>query len=229
MKIVLFGAKGRVGSRVRAIAEQRGHTVVPLDKEDCADDGFVNNAALVGADVAIDFSLSEATSKVCEFCKKFRCPLVSGVTGRTPEQQQMLDELAKSVPTCVKSNFSVGVQTLTKLVSEACKLLYDWDCEIVEIHRKDKRDSPSGTAKNLAAIAAQRKNFCNVTVHSLRCGSNFGRHSVIFAAQGESLELTHQAENTDIFARGAVLEAEKLVGFAQNVADGKIVGTVDGD
>lgn len=222
MIVAVFGALGRVGGKVCEIAHKRGHTVVPIDirmqSENTQYENVWENTKKI--DVAIDFSVPQATNDVVKFCMRHRCPLVTGVTGRNEEQQKLVEELSKNVTVVSKANFSQGVDALHRLALLASNLLADWDCEIVEIHRKNKLDSPSGTARDLAATVAQRKNFADVTVHSLRCGSNFGRHSVIFATQGESLTLTHQAENSEIFAKGAIAEAEKLHGFAQNVPDG---------
>ena len=205
MKIAVFGAKGRVGSKVVKIAEQRGHTVVPIDVE----------IAHLGEDfcdfdAVIDFSVASATRDVCEFCTKHHCALISGVTGRNDEQQQLIDTLAKDVPIVCKSNFSIGVNMLHRLCEIVARELPEWDCEIVETHRRGKLDSPSGTAKSLATTIAKQKNFKRVTTHALRLGSNFGRHEVVFATNGESLTLTHQAETVDIFALGAILECEKI-------------------
>ncbi len=223
MNIAVFGAEGRTGSAAVRIAKGRGHYVVPIEKETRTEQ------IADRVDVVIDFSAANATKDVCEFCLARNAPLVTGVTGRNEQEQAELQALRERLPTVERSNFSEGVQTLAELVKYAAETLADWDCEIVEIHRKGKRDSPSGTAKMLAAVAAKRKSFSKVTVHSLRCGGNFGRHSVIFATEGESLTLTHQAENADIFARGAVICAEKLFLSTQNVADGKGIGTVDGN
>lgn len=237
MIVAVFGAEGRVGSAAVRIARQRGHVVVPIDikygenrekhtETDLRKENTVKNAERI--DVVVDFSVAEATAEVCEFCRAHRCPLVTGVTGRDEKQCSQLEALAAELPVVAKANFSEGVNLLLRLVEETAKALYDWDCEIVETHRREKKDAPSGTAIKLAAVVAQRKNFSKVTVHSLRCGSNFGRHSVIFAANGESLTLTHQAESTDIFAKGAIKQAELLLA-AQNVPNGEAVRTVDGE
>ena len=204
MKIAVFGAQGRVGSKVVEIAEKRGHTVVPIDVKDCE----VEKHNYI--DVVIDFSTATATKDVCDFCEKHHCALVSGVTGRNEEQQQLINKLSKELPVVCKSNFSVGVDMLHRLCEIVAQELPDWDCEIVEIHRRGKLDAPSGTAKSIAATIAKNKSFKKVTTHALRCGSNFGKHEIVFATNGESLTLTHQAETVDIFALGAIIEAEKI-------------------
>lgn len=230
MKIVVFGAKGRVGSAVVKLAKLRGYEVTEKDIDNlgncataCAKE--TTNAAKTrnsrkcaeniadssdenAVDVAIDFSTPQATAEVCEFCMRHRCPLVTGVTGRNEYEQKILDELKSEVKVCESSNFSRGVEYMHKI----CALLahLGWDCEIVELHRKNKRDAPGGTAKDLAATIAQNGTRI-VTVHSLRAGESTGIHAVIFASNGESITVTHRAENVEIFARGALETAEKLV------------------
>lgn len=201
MNVAVFGAKGRVGSAVVRLA--KGHNVWQIDKD------FEHNP-LQTVDVVVDFSLPTATKNVVDFCKTHHCPLVTGVTGRSDTQLALLDELAQHVTVVAMDNFSQGVQMLAEIcqyVAQNC----NWACEIVETHHAHKKDSPSGTAKMLASkIAKAGGEFCGVTVHSLRLGSNFGCHQVVFATSGESLTITHQAENVEIFARGALKRALQL-------------------
>ena len=206
MKIAVFGANGRVGSKVCEIAKSRGHQVIAIDK----DTEVPKNCDV---DVVIDFSTPEATESVCDFCCKHHCPLVSGVTGRNKEQKEILEETGRSVTVKESANFSVGMQQMYALCQTLAKL--GWDTEIVETHRKGKLDSPSGTAKQLACEITQNGTR-KVTIHSLRAGSNFGTHEVIFATEGESLTLTHRAENVQIFALGAIKCAEELIDGQNN-------------
>lgn len=204
MNLAVFGAKGRVGKSVVDIAEKRKHNVWQIDK------GTSENE-LEKVDVAINFATAEATRDVAEFCLQHRCPLVTGTTGLNAEQREIVQSLSTQVTVIEKANFAVGVDMLYKL----CELIsreLNWDCAIVETHRKGKKDAPSGTARSLACkIAKNLGSFRSVDVHSLRVGSNFGRHEVTFATNGESLTITHQAENVEIFALGAVKEAERIV------------------
>lgn len=206
MNIAVFGAKGRVGSAVVRLA--KGHEVWQIDKD------FEQNP-LQKVDVAVDFSLPCATGKVVDFCKRHHCALVTGVTGRNADEQALIEQLSQEVTVVAKDNFSQGVsllEQLCQLVARQC----NWDCEIVETHHALKKDSPSGTSKMLASkILQQRGEFCGVTVHSLRIGSNFGQHVVVFGTNGESLTITHQAENVDIFARGALQIAMQTINFSK--------------
>lgn len=211
-----------MGKSVCKLAKERGHSVWEIDKDTkraSEKDGATgaskiqfyahkSNSSSGQVDVAIDFSTAEATQEVCEFCKAHRCALVSGTTGRDAEQQQCLEELKKHTQVCEKANFSKGIDMTEKI----CKMLapLNWDCDIVETHRKAKADRPSGTAKQLykTLLLNGTRTVC---VHSLRSGSNFGRHEIVFGTNGESLTIIHQAENVDVFARGALDVAEDLV------------------
>jgi len=205
MNIAVFGACGRVGKSVVKLAKEKGHRVYEIDKNE-------QKNALKEIDAAIDFSAPEATEKVCGFCIEHGCPLVTGVTGRNASQDKLIDELKNHVTVIAENNFSKGIETLISLCRIAASQLKNWDAEIVETHRKGKADSPSGTAKSIAASIVETKgSFSAASVHSLRCGTNFGRHAVVFGGRGESLTLTHQAENVEIFALGAIEEAEKLI------------------
>lgn len=199
MNIAVFGACGKVGRKVCQVAKQRGHTVFAIEKS--------TPLPNVNVDAVIDFSIPTATQQVCDFCKTHHCALISGVTGRSEEQQRLLCELQKTNAVCTSSNFSQGMPTVEQLC-KACAAL-GWDCAITETHRKGKLDAPSGTAKKLAAIIAQNGTPI-VETHSLRLGDTVGTHQIIFSGTGESICITHNVQNATCFALGAVKTAEKL-------------------
>lgn len=203
MNIAVFGAKGRVGSRVVALAKGKNHNVMSIDK------GWVENR-LESIDVVVDFSLPSALESVVELCLQHHCPLVSGVTGYNAQQLKVLEGLSKQVKVVHKSNFSIGIDMVKKVVSLLADNLHNWDCTIVETHRKGKKDAPSGTAVDLATTVSQNKSFCTVDVHSIRSGDCLGSHEIIFGTSGETITLTHTATSIDIFAKGALLVAESI-------------------
>jgi 4-hydroxy-tetrahydrodipicolinate reductase len=109
------------------------------------------------------------------------------------------------------SNFSVGVNVLLWLTQKAAELLGSaFNPEIVETHHKMKKDAPSGTAKTLAEILKAVRNS-EIPIESIREGDVVGEHIIIFSGPGESLELTHRAENRGIFALGALRAAKWIV------------------
>ena len=138
--------------------------------------------------------------------------------------------MAGKVPCVWAGNFSVGVNLLFHLTQRAARILDDgYDAEVVEMHHRFKKDAPSGTAARLLEIILQERKLTaaalrhgrngitgerssrEVGIHSLRGGDVVGDHTVIFAALGERLELTHKASDRAIFARGALRAAQWVV------------------
>ena len=154
--------------------------------------------------------------------------MVIGTTGFTNEQQAVIAAKALEIPIMQASNYSLGVALLTRLVSLASATLGDQaDVEIVEMHHRRKVDAPSGTALSLLeavraklsqepSVADGRSGMVGprskgeIGMHALRGGDVVGEHSVIFALEGERVELTHRASTRTNFAQGAVAAAKWL-------------------
>ena len=166
--------------------------------------------AAPGFDVAIDFSLPAAFDPLLGLCVHRGAALVSGTTGLSSEQRAALDSASDHLPVLWSSNFSLGVAVLDDLVERAAAALRAWDCDIVESHHTRKLDAPSGTALTLGAAA--ERGGAQPRYASLRAGDIVGEHLVQFAGPGERIELIHRATNRDIFARGALHAASRLVG-----------------
>jgi 4-hydroxy-tetrahydrodipicolinate reductase len=185
-----------------------------------------------GVDVVIDFALPIATQNIINTCVANKTALVIGTTGLTAETHAAIDEAGKSIAILQAPNMSLGVNLLFALAAQVAKQLGDdYDIEITEAHHRFKRDAPSGTALGLAdAICkatgkdivkdvvhgrhgddVQRKRG-EIGMHSLRVGSEVGRHSAFFANLGEELELTHKAFSRDVFVHGALKAAKWLAG-----------------
>ena len=161
-------------------------------------------------DVVIDYSLPEGFDSILSLCAQRGAALVSGTTGLSDSQRQALAEASARIPLVWASNFSLGVAVLTELTERAAKALAGWDCDIVESHHTQKKDAPSGTALTLGQAASTAG--AEVHYSSLRAGDIVGEHTVQFAGLGERIELIHRATNRDIFARGALHAARRLVG-----------------
>ncbi|MGH8063227.1 MAG: 4-hydroxy-tetrahydrodipicolinate reductase [Pseudoxanthomonas sp.] len=219
-RLLIHGASGRMGQALlRLCAEQAGCQVVAAVTRKSPAQRVVEGVPFFAAselsgvpafDVAIDFSLPEGFDPILELCVARGVALVSGTTGLGDTQRAALDAAATSIPLAWASNFSLGVAVLTELVERAAMALPGWDCDIVEAHHAQKQDAPSGTALTLgeAAIASGAK----VEYASLRAGDIVGEHTVQFTGLGERLELVHRAGNRDIFARGALHAARRIVG-----------------
>ena len=184
------------------------------------------------SDVLIDFTAPAALEATLEAACEGRTAIVVGTTGLDARHHAMIDSAARSIPVLQSANTSLGVALLTRLVEQAARALGpEWDIEIAELHHRDKVDAPSGTALSLGAAAARGRGVDLDTVSnrgrngitgartpghigfaSLRGGSAAGDHTVLFAGDGERLELRHLAESRDIFATGALKAATWLAG-----------------
>jgi len=195
-------------------------------------------AALAGSDVLIDFTRPEGTLVHAAACAKAGVAFVAGTTGLSATQKAALAAHARSIAIVFAPNMSVGVNVLVKLVELATSRLGPaYDVEIVEMHHKHKVDAPSGTALLLGEAAAKAKGStlaeCAVYARegatgarkpgsigfaTLRGGDVVGEHTVIYAIDGERIELTHRATSRQTFAGGA-LRAARFV--AERRAAGK--------
>lgn len=184
------------------------------------------------SDVLIDFSRPSATSAHAALAADLGKPIVVGTTGLSPEEEAAVRAAAQRIAIVWAANTSLGINLLLGLVEQvAARLGAEWDIEILEMHHRFKADAPSGTALALGRAAAaargveldavadrgrdgitgQRQNG-HIGFAALRGGDVVGEHSVIFAAPGERLELTHKATNRGIYATGAVRAARWLIG-----------------
>ena len=197
-------------------------------------------AGLAAADVLLDFSTPAATDEALVLCLAARKPLVSGVTGMAPELKEKLRSAGHSIPVLWAPNMSLGVALLTQLVQEAAGILGpEFDVEILEAHHRHKKDAPSGTALALGEAVARGRDAPlqqrgpglreagRVGFASLRAGDLAGEHTVLFAGEGERLELRHVAGSRQGFARGALKAAAWIYGKpAGNYSLADILGTL---
>jgi 4-hydroxy-tetrahydrodipicolinate reductase len=232
-RILINGANGRMG---RALATAAQELNLPVGAAIDAGDDLA--AGVDRADVIVDFSLATATRNLLELAAARRKPVVIGTTGHSAAEKQELLELAAKVPCVWSGNYSVGVNLLFALTRRAAAVLdSDYDAEVVEMHHRFKKDAPSGTASRLLEIILEERRLtaaalrhgregitgertaAEVGIHSLRGGDVVGDHTVVFAALGERLELTHKASDRGIFARGALRAARWIVNQPPGVYD----------
>jgi 4-hydroxy-tetrahydrodipicolinate reductase len=189
-------------------------------------------AAVDAADVLIDFTRPEGTLAHLAACVASGCAMVIGTTGFSAEQKSAIAAAAATIPNVFAPNMSVGVSVLLSLVEEAARRLGPaYDIEIVEMHHRHKIDAPSGTALGLGEAAARGSGraLADCAVYAregvtgerapgtigfaaLRGGDVAGDHTVVFAADGERVELGHRASSRQVFVRGAVAAARWAAG-----------------
>lgn len=233
LKILINGAKGRMGHALVDAAK-----ALHLDVGAAVDVGDDLNAATAKCDVVVDFSSHLATREVLELAVAQKKPVVIGTTGHSPADKAKLLALAAKVPCVWAGNFSVGVNLLFALTRRAASVLgSDYDAEVIEMHHRFKKDAPSGTAERLLEIIREERKLgadalrhgrqgitgartsAEIGIHSLRGGDVVGDHTVLFAALGERIELTHKASDRAIFAQGALRAAQWIVSQKAGVYD----------
>lgn len=230
-KIGIIGSKGRMGQAITAVISAAGADAAYI-LAGGADQGDDVAALTAISDVLIDFSSPMALEANLYAAIAAGKPIVIGTTGLEERHHYLIDDAAADIAILQTGNSSLGVNMLAALVQEAAERLSDdWDIEIMEMHHRHKVDAPSGTAMLLAAAAAKGRAIDlarnsergrdgitgmrapgAIGFASLRGGSVAGDHSVIFAGNGESIALSHRAEDRSIFANGAVKAALWLIG-----------------
>jgi len=205
MRIGLIGF-GKMGREVDSIAREQGETIVRVFDSRHA----VRAEALEGIDVCIDFSTPETVLTNIRTAVEARKDIVVGTTG----WYEHLPELRKSVQQSgllYAANFSLGMNMFFRIVSRAAELMKnasEYDAFIHEIHHRQKKDSPSGTALRLAAVLGKPE----LPISSSRAGFVTGTHTIGFDSEADSIELKHTAKNRRGFALGALKAARWLRG-----------------
>jgi 4-hydroxy-tetrahydrodipicolinate reductase len=179
------------------------------------------------ADGVLDFTVPAATIGFVELAAQARIVHIIGTTGLSADDEKKIAAAARHAVIVRSGNMSLGINVLAALVRNAAKALdADFDIEVLEMHHRQKVDAPSGTALLLGKAAAEGRGI-DLDDHSVRArdgitgarkrgdigfatlrgGSVIGEHSVIFAGNGETIELTHKASDRALFARGALKAA----------------------
>lgn len=237
IKILINGALGRMGRTITEVAlrdkdvkivglvdlieEKKVYSDLPPIVKDI-------NKYIELCDVVIDFSSPEGTQQVLNAAEKNKKSVVIGTTGHSEQQLYNINSTSAKIPIVFSPNMSLGVNLLFKLVEIVTNVLKDkeYDIEIFEAHHNKKKDAPSGTAKKIMEIIKKikpdiefifgREGICErkkneVGVFAIRCGDIVGEHSIIYATQGEKIELRHNATSRETFAKGAILASKWVV------------------
>lgn len=191
---------------------------------------------VIGAsDVVIDFSGHNGTTGNAPRVAEAGKALVIGTTGLSADERKIVEAAAARIPVVLASNMSLGMNLLFSLVEKAAAALKGkgYDVEIIERHHRRKKDSPSGTAISLGEAAARgyawdlkkvavhgrdglvgERPAEQIGFHAVRGGDIVGDHTVLFAADGECIELSHRATSREAFALGALRAAAWIGGRA---------------
>lgn len=234
IKVLINGCNGKMGQELSEAIKLTPdiETLCGFDKNDTGDNNYpvftnIEDINLI-PDVIIDFSIPVGTFTILEFAKKHKIPTVIATTGFSDEELNKIKELSNEFPIFHSSNMSYEINVMSKLVSELAKKLTDSDIEIVETHHNRKIDSPSGTALMLANsinealdnemtyeynrhAKREKRTKKEIGIHSIRGGTESGKHTVLFLGDHETFEITHNVTSRSVFANGAIKAAKFVV------------------
>jgi 4-hydroxy-tetrahydrodipicolinate reductase len=243
MKIVVCGAAGRMGKAILSVIDQEEDFLLGavIDKVSVNADPrqlegvTITNAmvsAIVNGEVVIDFSSPSGTLAILQEAVSQKKPMVIGTTGFTQEEKEVITAASKKIPIVLSPNMSVGVNVIFKLLADVASVLGGdgYDVEIVEMHHRQKKDAPSGTALRMGEVIASARGTTlpevgrfsrhgiigerpngEIGIQSLRGGDVVGEHTVYFVGDGERIEIAHRAHSRKHFARGALIAAQWVV------------------
>lgn len=234
VKIILNGCNGKMGKVVASLAGNYENLAIAAgvdrDTNNTAFPVFNNiSKCNVEADVILDFSRPDAVNDLIAYAESKNIPLILCTTGYTDEQLSIIKAASNKIPLFRSANMSIGINVINNILRNISAQLYeDFDIEIIEKHHNQKVDAPSGTALLLGntikdaideetvyvhgrdGIAKRKHN--EIGVHAVRGGSIVGEHEVIFAGQGETIEIKHTAISREVFAVGALKACQFMCG-----------------
>jgi len=198
----------------------------------------------VKSDILVDFTIAEAAVNTIKTAAINNVNLVIGTTGFTDDQMNIIKEAIQQykVKAVIAPNMAIGVNVFFKVIKDLAPILSDYDIEIIEAHHKHKVDAPSGTAVKAFQIIAdeledEQKKTCvygrqgltgerttsEIGMHSIRGGDIVGDHTVLFAGDGERLEVTHRASSRQAFVNGVI----KAIRYIPQAEEGKVSDMAD--
>jgi 4-hydroxy-tetrahydrodipicolinate reductase len=226
------------GLAVGAATERSGHELLGSDAGVVAGVGELGveiradlEAVVDEFDVLIDFTAPAATLAHLQLCRRHGKGMVIGTTGFDDEQKNSIKEAAAEIGVVFAPNMSVGVNLCLKLLDTAARVLgEEADIEVIEAHHRHKVDAPSGTALRMGEVVAEalgrnlkdcavygrqglsgERDRATIGFETIRAGDIVGEHTVMFAAEGERVEITHKASSRMTFASGAARAAGWLM------------------
>ncbi len=212
IRLVVSGARGRMGRRIKELAERDSAFQVIAGLELTAEPAAGIERRLEDIkkpyDCIIEFTTPGAT---VAHAKKTKKAMVIGTTGFSKEEIEIIKETSKKVPIVLAPNMSVGVNVCMGLIEAATKILgREYKVKIKETHHVHKKDRPSGTAKLMAQIVKEAGGNIGMQIESKREDEVVGDHEIIFESDVDTIKISHSAKTRDIFAVGA-LQAAKFV------------------
>ncbi len=201
MNVLLIGANGKMGQKMQMLMRETGDNFVGIDKENRQD------AKSFDADVVIDFSSANCLPENLVLAKQKNIPIVIATTNHDEKNLKLIEQYKHSIPIFMSSNFSFMFQVLLQM-TELLKALDYCDFAVEDTHHKHKKDSPSGSCKQIIK-KLEDIGICP-QVCSFRVGEVVGIHNIQVFSENECLQIKHQAFDRKVFCEGA-LKAAKFV------------------
>jgi len=246
IRILLLGALGKMGRQIAISAKQCDDIVITkmVDKIGQNSGGVYSQVTgitgydmeilddtdshlFANSDCVVEFTQHDATARHVKSAKEYGIPYVIGTTGFNKVEQQAISDAAEKMPIFISANMSRGINVINLLLNKFVENFKEYDVELWELHHRNKKDAPSGTAMMLAntirdsnpeemkivlgrtGVNSKREKN-EISVSSIRGGDIFGEHHILFAGNGENIEIVHRATNRAVFANGA-LDAVRFI------------------
>lgn len=227
IKVLLIGCSGKMGKMIYSSSEKLDTIEISagIDRKSDASSNFPIftdiNECTIPVDVILDFSRPDSLDGILKFAASKKIPVVLCTTGYSEDQIKSIKLFSETNPIFRSANMSIGINVINNILKNISSLLYeDFDIEIIEKHHNQKVDAPSGTAlllgdtikdsikENTQYVHGRNGNHkrehSEIGVHAIRGGTIVGEHEIIFAGEGEIIELKHTALSREVFAVGAL-------------------------
>lgn len=205
MKIMIVGSCGKLGSQVKNLAIKK-HKILSVD----LNSNEYKNLSEINSkvDLIIDTSSHEQSVNSTIYAYKHNIPIVIACTGHTKNEMLEIKSYSKFIPIFIAYNMSYAIQLFKKIVHYLAKN-FDCDAHLHEIHHKAKKDSPSGTAKEIEQIFKKERKFLSIS--SVRAGNIVGEHELTFFSNDETIKISHTAQSRIAFANGILKASEFII------------------
>ncbi len=217
--LIIFGASGKMGQAILQEASKTNDFSIvaaivkpssPIINQKVLNlDLAYTSTTNIKKAVIIDVSLAHGLPQSVELAKKLDAALVVCSSGHNEENYQLLKEASREIPVLIAANTSIMLNIMADSVKKMAKLMPTSDTEIIELHHRNKKDAPSATALFLAQTMQKK-----VNISSLRAGSAYSEHSVLFFNDFEHLEIKHCIHNRSVLAQGALFASKFIFGQA---------------
>jgi len=199
MNIIIVGGNGKLGKNIYNLLTEKQYKAFVVDLNTSVKN--LNNInKSIKYDAIIDVSNHKNSLKSLDFAKQLHIPIIIGCTGHTKEELIKIKTESAFIPVFLAYNFSIALQYFYKAIETLSNL--NSINHITEFHHINKKDKPSGTAKEIENII--NKNSFVQETFSIRAGNVIGKHVVDFICENEQITISHEVFDRNVFSQGAL-------------------------